>query len=146
MADPGLWYKVEVRPDYGHEYYSYILWYVDDILVIHHDSLAILKIIDSYFKLKTNSIGDPDMYIGSKVNKMTLENGTWCWSLSPSKYVKWAIRDYEETLEDTFGGTYKLPKSVTNPFPMVYRPEKDVSKPLGPQLESYYQYLIGCMQ
>ena len=49
LADPELWYKATVRPDDGFEYYSYILFYVDDILLIHHDSLSILKIIDSYF-------------------------------------------------------------------------------------------------
>ena len=55
-----------MSPDDGHEYYSYIPCYFDDILVIHHDSLAILKGIDFYFKLKPKSIGDSDMYLGSK--------------------------------------------------------------------------------
>ena len=69
LADPDLWYKDEVIPDDGFEYYSCILCYVDDILVIHHDSLSILKRIDSYFKLKPASIGDPDIYLGAKSNK-----------------------------------------------------------------------------
>ena len=76
LAVPDLWYKSEVRPDDGFEYYSYILCYVDDILVIFHDSLSILKRIDSYFKLKPASIGDPDIYLGAKVTKMNLANGT----------------------------------------------------------------------
>ena len=37
LDDPDLWYKDELRPDYGFEYYSYILCYVNDILVIHHE-------------------------------------------------------------------------------------------------------------
>ena len=37
LDDPNLWYKADVRPDDGFEYYYYILCYVDDILVIHHD-------------------------------------------------------------------------------------------------------------
>ena len=37
--------------DDGFEYYSYILWYVDVILVIHNDSMSVLKKIDKYFKL-----------------------------------------------------------------------------------------------
>ena len=41
LADPDLWYTAEVRPDDGFEYYSYIICYVDDILVINHDSLSI---------------------------------------------------------------------------------------------------------
>ena len=88
LDDPDLWHKSEGRTDDGHEYYSYIICYVDDILVIHHDSLTILKIIDSYFNLKPNCKGDPDMYLGAKGKIMTLEHGTWCWYLSPSKYVQ----------------------------------------------------------
>ena len=47
LADPDLCYKARVRPDYGFEYYSNILCCVDDILVIHHYSLSILKRIDN---------------------------------------------------------------------------------------------------
>ena len=118
LADTDLWYKAEVRPDDGFEYYSYILCYVDDILVIHHDSLSISKIIDSYFKLKPSYIGDPDIYLGAKVKKMSLTNGTWCWSLSPYKYVQEALRNCDQALRDTYGGTYKFPNNNPNPFLM----------------------------
>ena len=83
------------------------------------------------------------MYLGAKVKKTTLENGSWCWYLSPYKYVQEAVRNCEQTLKDTYSGTYKFPNSAPNPLPMGYRPEKDVSKPLGPDLASYYQSLIG---
>ena len=105
LADTDLWYKAEVRPDDGFEYYSYIICYVDNILVIHHNSLSILKILDSYFKLKPSSTGDPGIYLGAKVRKMTLANGTWCWSLSSSKYVQEAVLNCEQALRDTYGGT-----------------------------------------
>ena len=36
LADPDLWYKAQVRD--GCEYYSYILCYVDDIMVIHENT------------------------------------------------------------------------------------------------------------
>ena len=85
------------------------------------------------------------MYLGAKVKKMTLQNGTWCWSLRPSKYVQEAVRNCEQALKDTYDGTYKLPKSAPNPFPMGYRHEKDASKLLSPELASYYQSLIRIM-
>ena len=50
------------------EYYSYILCYVDDVLVVHHDVMTTLMKIDKYFKLKPSSIGDPDIYLGAKLN------------------------------------------------------------------------------
>ena len=46
-ADPDLWYKAEVRPEDGYEYYAYILLYIDDCLVCHHDAMGELKKIDA---------------------------------------------------------------------------------------------------
>ena len=146
LADPDIWYKAEVRPDDGFEYYSYILFYVDDILVIHHDSLSILKRIDSYCKLKPTSIGDPHIYLGSKVTNMNLANGTLFWTLSPSKCVQEAVRKYDQALRDTYGGTHKLPKNAPNPFPMGYKPDMELTTHLGPELVSYYQSLIEVMR
>ena len=42
LADPDLWLKAAVKPD-GTEYYSYILNYVDDIMVIDYDAMPILE-------------------------------------------------------------------------------------------------------
>ena len=130
LADTDLWYKAEVRPNDGFEYYSYIICYVDDILIIHHDSLSILKRMDYYFKLKPNSIGDPDIYLGAKVTKMNLANRTWCWTLSPSKYVQEAVRNCKQALKDTYGGTHNLPKHAQKPFPMGYNDYLDDSHAL----------------
>ena len=46
-----LWLKPEIDPD-GKEYQSYILCHVDDVLLIHHDTMTSLMNIDKYFKLK----------------------------------------------------------------------------------------------
>jgi hypothetical protein len=47
-ADPDLWLKEETRPNDNLRYYSYILCYVDDILVINHDSISVLNRINEY--------------------------------------------------------------------------------------------------
>ena len=86
LADPDLWMKAEVRSD-GVEYYSYILNYVDDILVIHEKPRPILDKIDKYMKLKPDSVGPPDIYLGAKLKSAQLSNDVWCWTLSPFKYV-----------------------------------------------------------
>ena len=54
-GDNELWMKPETDPD-GDKYYSYILCYVDDVLVVHHDEMTTLMKIDKYFKLKPSSI------------------------------------------------------------------------------------------
>ena len=112
---------------------------------IHHDLLSILKRNDYYFKLKPSSIGDPDIYLGAKVNKTTLVNGTWYWSMIPFKYIQEAVQNCEQALRDTYGGPYKFPKKTHNPFPMGYKPETDLTTPLSPELASYYKSLIGNM-
>jgi len=66
-ADNDLWMKRETNAE-GLSYYSYVLCYVDDIMVIHHDAMPVLMKIDKYFKLKPSSIGDPDIYLGGLLN------------------------------------------------------------------------------
>ena len=41
-ADLDLRLKPEIRPEDGVQYYSYLLFYVDDILCIHHNADAVL--------------------------------------------------------------------------------------------------------
>ena len=75
LDGPDLWLNLMVRPDDHEKSYSCILCYVDDILVIFRDSMSVLEKLDGYFKLKYNSFGDPAIYLGYKLRKVTLENG-----------------------------------------------------------------------
>ena len=72
------------RPDDGHEYYAYILLYIYDILMIHHEAMLALNEIDKFFHIKTESKGDATAYLGPKLQKVTLPNGVETWSASPS--------------------------------------------------------------
>ena len=42
LADPDLWMRPEVHPPDGVSYYAYVLLYIDDVLVIHHDATDVL--------------------------------------------------------------------------------------------------------
>ena len=145
LADHDLWYKPVQKAD-GTEYYSYILCYVDDILVIHHDPMPILNKIDKFFALKPDSVGDPDMYLGTKLRRHLCPNGVWSWTMSPSKYVQEAVNNCEKYLSDNFDGKYSLPKVAPNPFAMGYEPELDDSTPLEPDAASYFQSIIGVLR
>ena len=98
MADPDLWMREELDLD-GDKYYAYILCYVDDVLVIHHDAMAQLDKIDKYFKLKSGSMWDPEMYLGAELKEHETENGVWCWTMSPSKYVREAAKNCDTHLK-----------------------------------------------
>ena len=87
-----------VRPRYGFDYYAYVLIYVDNVMVIHHDTESVLWRINKYFKLKPSSIGDPDIYLGAKLKKMRLENGVWGWANIPARDVKELLENVEKNL------------------------------------------------
>jgi hypothetical protein len=106
-VDPDLWMMARPRDDHF-EYYSYVLVYVDDILVISHEVLADLRKIDHYFKMKKDSVGDPDIYLGSKLRKVVLSNGVHAWMISPN--IREAITNMERHLERVYG--FKFPKRV----------------------------------
>ena len=76
-ADLDLWMKPMVRPENGFNYYVYVLIYAHDVMVRHHDAENVLRRIYKYFKLKQCYIGNPDIYLGSKLYKMRLNNGVW---------------------------------------------------------------------
>ena len=144
LADPDLWYKEQVRD--GQPYYAYILVYVNDILCIHHDPMPVLKDIDVYMKLKPTSVGGPKMYLGAKLSKVQMSNGVWAWTISLSKYVEAAVRNFKQFLRNNFNNKYKLMCHTPNPFPLGYEPGTNISPLLPPDEASYFQTIVGVMQ
>jgi hypothetical protein len=143
-ADPDLWMKPMTRPEDGFQYYAYVLIYVDDILAISHDALGDLNKIDLYFKMKKGSIGDPDIYLGSRLKQVVLPNGVEAWMMSPAKYVAESIKTVESYLEKNYDK--KLPKRVSGPLPTNYRPELDVTEELVGDELSYFHSQIGILR
>jgi len=113
-ANPDLWLKAVTRPDDNVRYYAYILCYVDDILCIHHDPMSVMNEINGYLPLKPSSVGDPDIYLGTKLKQTRLPNGIWAWGLSPSKYVAQAAKNCQMHLTDKLDGKYKIPPQATH--------------------------------
>jgi hypothetical protein len=142
-ADPDLWMMPKTRDD-GFEYYAYILIYVDDMLSISHEALHDMRKIDYYFKMKKESLGDPDIYLGSKLRRIVLPNGVETWLMSPTKYVREAIKNVERYILKEYGT--KLPKRVSGPMPSNYRPEMDVTIVLEGNELSYFQSQIGVLR
>ncbi len=145
-ADPDLWLKAVTRPKDNVHYYAYILCYVDDILWIHHDPMSVMSEINVYLPLKPSSVGDPDIYLGTKLKQTQLPNGVMAWGLSPSKYVVQAGENCQVHLTDKLNGKYSLPTRADNPFPVDYDPSTDLSDILDTDCFSFYQHLIGVMR
>lgn len=146
LADQDLWLKEAVRPEDGFKYYAYVLLYVDDIMMIHHDATAAIKEVDQYFKMKPGSIADPDIYLGGKLRKCTLTNGVHAWGISSSKYIQEAVRNVETYLTKEYGEGKRVPRRAPTPMERDYRPELDHSAELGPKEANFYQSQIGILR
>ena len=145
-ADTDLWFNPEVILSDGFDYYSCILRYVDNILCIHHDSMAVLNKLDKNFKLMLGSIGDLDMYLGAILWRITLRNCVVAWVMSPSKYVRESAKNCTKYVKDNFPGNYTLPARSENPFVMEHEAVMDTCKALDLAEASYFQSIIGIMR
>ena len=143
MVSNLVWFRPAIKAD-GSEYYEYVLLYVDDALCISDNGMCILRDeIGKYFSLKEESVGAPDIYLGGKISKVTLNNGASAWSFSSSQYVQTAVQNVEQHLAK-YGG--KLPSRAVTPLSSNYQPETDTSNELDPSDAAYFQSLIGILR
>ena len=144
LADPDLWYKPEVRGEDNYKYCAYVLLFVDDCLCIHYSVEEELNKIDKIFKMKAGSMGDPDIYLGAKVNPMKMSNGVTAWAISPSKYVNEAVNNCEKWIQENMP-EHKHSSRVTNPFPTDYDLDLDTTNELNEEQATYFQSQIGIL-
>ena len=143
-ADPDLWHKPKVRPSDGHKHCSCVLLYVDDCLAIDHDAEETLKSIDHFFKMKSDSMGDPDFYLGAKMRKVILPNGVEAWALSPSEHVQDAVCNVSKCIHKEFGAM-KLREKASAPFPCDHQPEVDILPELDAKHASLHHSQVGIL-
>ena len=142
-ADGDIWMRPTQKED-GQDYWEYVLLYVDDALCISERGKDVLQNeIGKYFYIKEGTIGPPNIYLGNKVSKVTLENGVEAWSFSSSQYVQAAVNNVEEYMK---GKGSSLPKKATSPIKQDYRPELDISPELNVSDAAYYQSLVGVLR
>ena len=144
-ADHDLWLKKQTDWK-GNCCYAFILCYVENLIVVHHNPRHIMDKIDSFLPLKPDLIGPPKMYLGAKLKKKTFEDGTVTWGLSPSKYVQQAVRNIKTFLKNNLDGKHSLPKKADNLFPCDYTHNEDASPLLEPDVAKFYMQLIGTLR
>jgi hypothetical protein len=144
-ANPDLWYKEVTQPVTGELYYSYILINVDDISCIHHDAMPVLDKLNQYYTLKPSSIGNPSMYLGTKLKLMQMSNQVWVWGMSPLKYINETASYCKKYLNSNYDSWYVLPTQAANPLPWDFSLNYET-----PALDSdqapYFQSIISVMQ
>ena len=151
LADPDVWYKAETKTN-GEQYYSYILCYVDDVLLIHETPQKLMDMLESKYPLKSDKPGEPMVYLGANIQKLpSMTKGKECWGASAEQYVKEAIANVKQQLKkDGFQFNKKLSDpnySPQQPFSAkTYRPEIDTSLECNDAQGTYYQNLIGVLR
>ncbi len=141
-ADPDVWIRPATKAN-GFKYYEYILCYVDDVLSISDDPKKTMLGIQDQFKLKDDKIEEPENYLGAVLAKMTMSDGSECWTMSSEKYCKAAVTNVEEKLAKS---GRRLPTKCGAPLTSGYKPELDVSQELKADRLNYYQELIGVLR
>eukprot|EP00804_Cyclotella_cryptica_P021922 CCRYP_000873-RA/>CCRYP_000873-RA protein AED:0.30 eAED:0.30 QI:0/0/0/1/0/0/2/0/372 len=136
-ADPDLWLKEQTHRK-GRKHYSYILCYVDDLLVVYHNPKGIMDRINSFLPLKPDSVGPPEMYLGAKCKRKTFEDGTTAWGLSPAKYVQQAVKNVKAFLKK-IRRTVFLAKARGQPISLGCYPAE-------PGVATYYMQPIGVLR
>ena len=87
-ADPDVWMRPASKASDSSEHWEFVLLYVDDALCISMRPEEILNNeIGKYWTMKKDSVGQPKLYLGNKVSKVTLENRVDAWAFSSSQYV-----------------------------------------------------------
>jgi hypothetical protein len=145
-ADPDVWMRPETKPD-GFKYWSYVLVYTDDLLVIHHEPQSVMDFLASRYTLKEGSVMEPEVYLGAQVKKWHITGSDdpqkVRWAMSSEDYVKQAVSDVETELQKV---DKCLPTRVGTPLSQGYRPELDGSAELDAIRGQYYQSLIGVLR
>ena len=120
-ADPDVWLKPGIKAD-GSKYWEMILCYVDDCLAINENPSATLERIKEKFKLKNDSMDEPDIYLGASLSKIDNEEGDECWAMSSDQYCAAFVANVEDSLEKR---GLKLPSKCVTPLSSGYKPELD---------------------
>jgi hypothetical protein len=134
-GDLDVWFRPAQKSN-GEEYYYYMFVYIDRILAIGVDPKDILMKLNKYFKLKPDYIHPPDDYLGTKIKKTILPNGTSAWGQISSHYVRNAMKNLEEWMVKE---GRKFPKKTLTPMSSTYKSEVDVSPSLSPEMANFYK-------
>ena len=131
LADHDILYKPMTDAD-GFEYYTYLLVYVDNLLLIMKDPKESMAQILESFTVKYSSIEEPKSYLGADINKIYYSGGYYGWTIGAETYVTHSIKNLKKRMT-TEGFEYNkkfsdVKYSSQQPFSNLhYRPDMGVT-------------------
>ncbi len=143
LADNDVWLHEDLKPD-GSACYTYILVYVDDILIVSTRPKDYMAQLSTYYYVKESSIGAPDLYLGTKYKQVKDRSGQITWSSSTDSYVQEATKVVFERMQAMGMKLTKKHRSPDHPFSnTLYRPELDLTDLCTPDEHQFYQQVVG---
>ena len=98
----------------GEPYYEWLLYYVDDLLVVSENPQATMDAISKTYDLR-DSVKPPERYLGANTSKWQLPDGREVWSMSGKDYIKNAINMAKE-MAARDGVTFSTGKKAERPM------------------------------
>ena len=135
-----------MRPN-GTIYYTYILIYTDDILIVSHDPTTYMTQLEQAYYVKKESIGPPTQYLGQQIKKVNDRSGNPAWASSCNTYVEEALKVIEAHMKILNLAFTKSSRSATSPFGSIkYKYKLDVSDFCSSDEHQFYQRMIGILR
>jgi hypothetical protein len=128
-AEKDIWMR-----DMG-DHYEYIAVYVDDLMIVSRNPLAIITELEGPYTFKLKGTGPIEFHLGCDFFRD--EDGVMCYA--PRKYIEKMIDNYVRI----FG---QKPKEATSPLTKGDHPEVDTTELLDYEATKIYQSLIGALQ
>eukprot|EP00957_Ditylum_brightwellii_P058855 4462192-Ditylum_brightwellii.AAC.1 len=133
-SDPDVYLKPAVMED-GTKHYSYIVVYVDSILIKSKRTREYMDMLALKYCLK-GVVGNPTMYLGRDIQKWKTENVINAWATSPDSCFKEAVWVMETHMK----------KDGKQPVSRVdCKSEFEESRMCDDQETRYYQNLVGML-
>lgn len=75
LANPDVFMKPTMIDHKGNKYWSYMLVYVDDCLLVHYNPDPVMEELKTHYTLKNDAHGPPDQYLGANVELYQMADG-----------------------------------------------------------------------
>jgi hypothetical protein len=138
--------RAKTKPD-GFKYWSYILVYTDDLLIIDHEPKVAMDYLASRYTLKPGSVRSP---IRTLALKSASSTSTAPMTLQSLDGLLCRRRSTLTSRGGCRNGVGKIDQilltRVTTPVSQGYRPGLDQSRELDAKRGQYYQSLIGVLR
>ena len=82
-----VWLKPVTASD-GFKYHTFILVYVDDILIFYKYPMNCMSMLEENYTVKPRRISEPEVYLGAYIGKVYYPGGLYAYTMSSDSYVK----------------------------------------------------------